>query len=59
MIDYWEEVADDEQEDDSVCTNGNACDHPCCPEHGDSEDNWQVPASHSAVRPSDSATQQT
>ena len=37
MIDYWKEFADDEQEDDSVCRNGNACDHPGCPEHVDPE----------------------
>ena len=41
MIDYWKEFADDEQEDDSVC-RCNACDHPCCPEHGDPEDEWQM-----------------
>jgi hypothetical protein len=30
-----DEPETDEIEDDSICTNGNACDHPACPEHGD------------------------
>jgi hypothetical protein len=25
----------DEVEDDSVCMNGNDCEHPNCPEHGE------------------------
>ena len=51
MIDYWKEFADDKQEDDSVCTNGNACDHPSCPEHGDPADDWQnIDAYHLAER---------
>ena len=43
------EPIDDE---DSICANGNACDNPNCPEHGDDEDKsitdaesegWYVP----------------
>lgn len=30
-----EEPESEEDEDDSVCQNGNACNHPYCPEHSD------------------------
>lgn len=29
-----EEPEQEEIEDDSECLNGNACEHPNCPEHG-------------------------
>lgn len=42
MTEEWQ-VADEEQDEDDVndaliCMNGNACDHPWCPEHGEPED---------------------
>jgi hypothetical protein len=32
-----EEPEEEEIEDDSICSNGNACDLPNCPEHGEDD----------------------
>ena len=40
MTKTWENVEEGEHDDDFICMNGNACDHPWCPEHGDPEDDY-------------------
>jgi hypothetical protein len=40
---FRDEEPEEEIEDDSICTNGNDCDLPNCPEHGDDESNTPDP----------------
>jgi hypothetical protein len=39
--------------DDSVCLNGNGCDIPNCPEHGDDQDALDAAESEGMISPED------